>query len=62
MSLVAANSLDENDFQPGPIVLDENVGFIGTYSSLPNLEAAQFLAEQRLSYPAAQESRRRALS
>ncbi len=44
--VVVANSLDESVFQPGPLVANENVGFIGTYSSGPNLEAARFLAEK----------------
>ncbi len=44
--VVVANSLDEYVFQPGPETTNENVGFIGTYSSFPNLEAARFLAEQ----------------
>ena len=44
--VVVANTLDEKIFQPQPAVLLENVGFIGTYSSDPNLEAAKFLAEQ----------------
>jgi glycosyltransferase involved in cell wall biosynthesis len=44
--VVVANSLDELVFQPGPAESNENVGFIGTYSSFPNLEAARFLAEQ----------------
>lgn len=44
--VVVANSLDERTFQPGAEVRNKNVGFIGTYSSLPNLEAANFLAEQ----------------
>jgi len=44
--IVVANSLDESAFQPGPIPTNENVGFIGTYSSFPNLEAARFLAEK----------------
>jgi glycosyltransferase involved in cell wall biosynthesis len=43
--VVVANTLDECVFQPAPGVTEENVGFIGTYSSLPNLEAAVFLAE-----------------
>lgn len=44
--IVVANSLDECVFQPGPETMNENVGFIGTYSSVPNLDAARFLAEQ----------------
>jgi glycosyltransferase involved in cell wall biosynthesis len=43
--IVVANSLDESAFQPGAAA-NENVGFIGTYSSLPNLEAAWYLAER----------------
>jgi len=44
--VVVANSLDERVFQPGPETVNENVGFIGTYSSVPNLDAAMFLAER----------------
>lgn len=44
--VVVANSLDESIFQLGPVTANEHVGFIGTYSSFPNLEAARFLAEQ----------------
>ena len=44
--VVVANSLDESVFQPGPLTTKENVGFIGTYSSVPNLDAARFLAEK----------------
>jgi glycosyltransferase involved in cell wall biosynthesis len=44
--VVVANSLDESVFQAGPLTSEQNVGFIGTYSSGPNLEAARFLAEQ----------------
>src|ERR1700722_12943245 len=44
--VVVANTLDEYAFPPDPGVTSENVGFIGTSSSLPNLEAAMFLAEQ----------------
>ena len=44
--VVVANSLDEQAFDPDPFMADANVGFIGTYSSLPNLAAAVFLAEQ----------------
>ena len=43
--VVVANSLDECVFQPGAETTDQNVGFIGTYSSVPNLDAARFLAE-----------------
>ena len=44
--VVVANSLDECAVQPELTSADQNVGFIGTYSSFPNLEAARFLAEQ----------------
>lgn len=44
--VVVANTLDERIFRPEPASPQENVGFIGTYSSAPNLEAAGFLAEQ----------------
>jgi glycosyltransferase involved in cell wall biosynthesis len=44
--VVVANSLDERVFQPGPLETNQNVGFIGTYSSGPNLDAARFLAEK----------------
>jgi glycosyltransferase involved in cell wall biosynthesis len=44
--VVVANTLDEYAFPPDPGVTDASIGFIGTYSSLPNLEAAVFLAEQ----------------
>ncbi len=44
--VVVANSLDERAFDPDPFMADANVGFIGTYSSLPNLDAAKFLVEQ----------------
>lgn len=44
--VVVANSLDECVFKPGPLATNENVGFIGTYSSSPNLEAARFLAQK----------------
>ena len=44
--LVVANSLDENSFPPSPFNPGKAVGFIGTYSSRPNLEAALFLAQQ----------------
>jgi glycosyltransferase involved in cell wall biosynthesis len=44
--VVVANSLDECAFHPDSMTTDENVGFIGTYSSFPNLEAARFLAEK----------------
>jgi glycosyltransferase involved in cell wall biosynthesis len=44
--IVVTNSLDEIAFSPSPFVQEKSVGFIGTYSSRPNLEAALFLAEQ----------------
>jgi len=44
--LVVANSLDENEFSPSAPSDKKAVGFIGTYSSRPNLDAALFLAEQ----------------
>jgi len=44
--IVVANSLDECVFQPGPLTSEQNVGFIGTYSSGPNLDAARFLAQK----------------
>jgi glycosyltransferase involved in cell wall biosynthesis len=44
--VVVANTLDEFVFRPAHDDTDESVGFIGSYSSLPNLEAALFLAEQ----------------
>ena len=44
--VVVANSLDERVFQPGTEATGESVGFIGTYSSVPNLDAAKFLAEK----------------
>lgn len=45
-AVVVANTLDETIFRPEPAAIREDVGFIGTYSSSPNLEAAKFLAEQ----------------
>ena len=44
--IVVANSLDENAFAPSPFVISKSVGFIGTYSSRPNLDAALFLTEK----------------
>lgn len=48
--VVVANSLDECVFKPEAAIatatINESVGFIGTYSSFPNLEAARFLAEK----------------
>ncbi len=46
--LVVPNSLDENVVRPAPAATKPVVGFIGTYSYTPNLQAAQFLAEQVL--------------
>lgn len=43
--IVVPNSLDENAIRPAPAG-GEAVGFIGTYSYTPNLQAALFLAEQ----------------
>ncbi len=45
-AVVVANSLDEDVFLPAPFTERKTVGFIGTYSSRPNLDAALFLAEQ----------------
>ena len=39
--VVVANSLDEYVFQPGPETINENVGFIGTYSSVPQPRCGQ---------------------
>ena len=44
--VVVTNSLDENAFPPSQFTIEKYVGFIGTYSSRPNLDAALFLAEQ----------------
>jgi glycosyltransferase involved in cell wall biosynthesis len=44
--IVVPNSLDENAIQPAPASREPVVGFIGTYSYAPNLQAALFLAEQ----------------
>jgi glycosyltransferase involved in cell wall biosynthesis len=44
--LIVPNSLDENVIRPAPAATKPVVGFIGTYSYTPNLQAAQFLAEQ----------------
>ena len=44
--LVVPNSLDEQAIQPAPAKNAPIVGFIGTYSYAPNLQAALFLAEQ----------------
>ena len=46
--LVIANSLDESQFSASPLATGKSIGFIGTYSSRPNLDAALFLAEQVL--------------
>jgi glycosyltransferase involved in cell wall biosynthesis len=45
-ALVVPNSLNENLIHPAPAAREPIVGFIGTYSYLPNLQAAQFLVEQ----------------
>jgi glycosyltransferase involved in cell wall biosynthesis len=44
--IVVPNSLDENVIRPAPASGEPIVGFIGTYSYTPNLQAALFLAEQ----------------
>jgi glycosyltransferase involved in cell wall biosynthesis len=44
--VVVANSLDEEAFPPSAFNDGESVGFIGTYSSRPNLDAVLFLAEE----------------
>jgi len=44
--VVVPSTLDERVFRPGPIPSGNNVGFIGTFSFYPNLEAARFLAEE----------------
>jgi glycosyltransferase involved in cell wall biosynthesis len=44
--IVVANSLDENAIIPAPASAEPVIGFIGTYSYTPNLQAALFLAEQ----------------
>lgn len=44
--LVVPNSLDEKVIRPAPAATKPVVGFIGTYSYTPNLQAALFLAEQ----------------
>ena len=46
--LVIANSLDESQFPASPRAPGKSIGFIGTYSSRPNLDAALFLAERVL--------------
>lgn len=45
-TIVVANSLDENTIRPATPAARPTVGFIGTYSYMPNLQAALFLAEQ----------------
>lgn len=44
--IVVSNGMDEQTVRPGPWVEADTVGFIGTYSMLPNVEAACFLAEK----------------
>lgn len=44
--LVVPNSLDENLIRPAVPATQPVIGFIGTYSYTPNLQAAMFLAEQ----------------
>ncbi len=45
-AVVVPNSLDENEVRPACAATEPVVGFIGTYSYTPNLQAALFLAEQ----------------
>jgi glycosyltransferase involved in cell wall biosynthesis len=44
--IIVPNSLDENVILPVSAATEPVVGFIGTYSYTPNLQAALFLAEQ----------------
>ncbi|MFZ0035838.1 MAG: glycosyltransferase family 4 protein [Candidatus Acidiferrales bacterium] len=44
--VVVPNSLDEREILPSAPVYAPVIGFIGTYSYTPNLQAAKFLAEQ----------------
>jgi len=44
--LVVPNSLDEQKIRPATASSEPVIGFIGTYSYTPNLQAARFLAEQ----------------
>jgi glycosyltransferase involved in cell wall biosynthesis len=44
--VVVPNALDEREIQPSEPVEDLTAGFIGTYSYLPNLDAARFLVEK----------------
>jgi glycosyltransferase involved in cell wall biosynthesis len=44
--IVVPNCLDENAIRPAPAASGPIIGFIGTYSYIPNLQAALFLAEQ----------------
>ena len=44
--LVVPNSLDEQEIRPAAPASEPVIGFIGTYSYTPNLQAARFLAEQ----------------
>jgi glycosyltransferase involved in cell wall biosynthesis len=48
--VVVPNSLDENAILLAPACREPIVGFIGTYSYTPNLQAAQFLAERVFSH------------
>jgi glycosyltransferase involved in cell wall biosynthesis len=45
-AIVVPNSLDENAIRPATASVEPVVGFIGTYSYTPNLQAALFLGEQ----------------
>lgn len=44
--VVVPNGMDEAKVGPGPVVTEESVGFIGTYSMAPNVDAAYFLADK----------------
>jgi glycosyltransferase involved in cell wall biosynthesis len=48
--LVVPNCLDERVVRPAPAGIEPVVGFIGTYSYAPNLQAAMFLAEEVFPY------------
>jgi glycosyltransferase involved in cell wall biosynthesis len=45
-AIVVPNSLDENEVRPAAATTEPVIGFIGTYSYTPNLQAALFLGEQ----------------
>jgi len=44
--LVVPNCLDEKQVRPSEAPMQPTIGFIGTYTYAPNLDAARFLAEQ----------------